>query len=265
MKRVFSTFILTLIVALTLINTAQSRPFIWADDEAYWPAIYRGKNGKPAGIFNDILTEVFKRLNIPLKKEVYPWKRAQMLVKEGKADGMVTVYTKERRKFTVATEPIWEVEETLFFRRDNPKACKILKINSFDDLKGFTLVDIQGSGWTKEQYKAHGIKNVIWVPNTDSAFNMIARGRADIFIMFNLNAFRLLTEKRAQGGPLSECYKNIVAIMPSFAKLKFRLLIRKSSPFAKMVNDINRVLEEMKKDGTFERIRQKYAGIVPIP
>ncbi len=265
MRRGFTIFILVVVLALSISHIALSRPFIWADDEAYWPAIYRGRNGKPEGIFNDIMTEVFRRLNIPLKKEVYPWKRAQRMVKEGEADGMVTVYTKERREFTVATEPIWEVEETLFFRRDNPKACKILKVNSFNDLKGFTLVDIQGSGWTKEQYEAHGIKNVIWVPDTDTAFNMIAKGRADIFIMFNLNAFRLLTEKRAQGGPLSECYKNIVAIMPSFAKLKFRLLIRKSSPFAKMVNDINRVLEEMRKDGTFRRIRQKYAGIIPIP
>jgi len=80
-----------------------SRPFIWVDDEDYWPAIYRSGEGAPAGIFNDILTEVFKRLGIPLKKAVYPWKRAQMMVKNGEADGMVTVYTKERAAYTVAT------------------------------------------------------------------------------------------------------------------------------------------------------------------
>ena len=264
MKKILLIFILASVISITLTNISKSRPFIWVDDEAYWPAIYRGENGEPAGIFNDILTEVFKRLNIPLKKIVYPWNRAQKLVMEGKADGMVTVYTRERKAFTVATEPIWEIEETLFFRRDNPKACKILKINSFDDLKGFTLVDIQGSGWTKEQYETHGIKNVIWVPDAVTAFNMIAKGRADIFIMFNLNAFRLLSQARAQDGPLLEGYKEIVAIMPSFAKLKFRLLIRKNSSFAKRIDDINKVLEEMKKDGTLKHIRQKYAGIVPI-
>ena len=241
-----------------------SRPFIWVDDEDYWPAIYRSGEGAPAGIFNDILTEVFKRLGIPLKKAVYPWKRAQMMVKNGEADGMVTVYTKERAAYTVATEPIWKIGETLFFRRDNPRACEILKVNSFEDMRSFTLVDIQGAGWTEEQYRIHGIKNVIWVPDADSALNAIAAGRADIFIMFDLNAYKLLAQKRAQKGPLAEGFQNIITIMPTFAKLPFRLLIRKDSPYASLVDDINRVLEEMKRDGTMERIRQKYAGVVPI-
>ncbi len=180
---------------ITFANAVDSRPFVWVDDEDYWPAIYRGKDGKPAGIFNDIMTEVFKRLEIPLQKSVYPWKRAQRMVKNGSADGMVTVYTKERKAFTLATKPVWEISETLFFRRDNPKSCKILKINSFEELRDFILVDIQGAGWTNDQYKAHGIKNVIWVPNSESALNMIAKGRADIFIMFNLNAYKILSKK----------------------------------------------------------------------
>ena len=257
-------YAIALLSVISVTFAAANRPFVWVDDENYWPAIYRGIDGKPAGIFNDILTEVFSRLDIPLKKAVYPWERAQAMVKNGDADGMVTVYTKERKAFTVATEPIWEIGETLFFLRDNPKACEILKINSFDDMKGFTIVDIQGSGWTKEQYKRHGIKNVIWVPTTDSALNMLAAGRADIFIMFDLNAYRLLTKKRVQEGPMANNFQNIITIMPTFVKLPFRLLIRKGSPFAQRVNDINKVLEEMKNDGTIERIRQKYAGVIPL-
>jgi len=262
MRGVFIVIVLLAIVSMAF--ATGNRPFVWADDEDYWPAIYRGSNGEPEGIFNDILTEVFKRLDIPLKKSVYPWERAQMMAKNGDADGMVTVYTKERATFTVATEPIWEIGETLFFLRTNPKACEILKINSFEDMRNFRVVDIQGAGWTKEQYKIHGIKNVMWVPNADSALNAIAAGRADIFIMFDLNAFRSLARKRAEGGPLAEGFQNIITIMPTFAKLPFRLLIRRDSPYAKMVDDINRVLEEMKKDGTMRRIRLKYAGIVSM-
>jgi len=255
--------ILLLIMATCSTNASEKRPFFWVDDENYWPAIYRGTDGKPAGIFNDIMTEAFARLHIPLKKAVYPWKRAQKMVKEGEADGMVTVYTRERKAYTVATEPLWKIGETLFFRRDDPKACRILKIKSFKEMREFTLVDIQGSGWTKDQYDANGITNVIWVPNTESAFNMIAKGRADIFIMFDLNAFKILSEKRARNDTLADGYQNIVAITPKFASLPFRLLIRKDSPFVKRIGDINRVLEEMKADGTYKRIRQKYSGITP--
>ena len=252
-----------LAVIATLANAAVNRPFIWADDESYWPAIYRGKDGKPAGIFNDILTEAFARLHIPLEKSVYPWKRAQRMVEQGEADGMVTVYTRERREFATATEPLWEIGETLFFRRDNPKACRMLGVNSFDDLKGLTLVDTQGSGWTRSNYEAHGIKDVIWVPSVESAFGMLAKGRADALIMFNLNAYNILIRKRVMNDSSSEGFQDIVAITPTFARLPFRLLIRRDSPFAKRIPDINRVLHEMEADGTYRRIRKKYAGAVP--
>ena len=262
MKRLF--LIPLLITIITWAHAGDQRPFVWADDEDYWPAIYRGKDGEPAGIFNDILTELFARLNIPLEKAVYPWKRAQKLVKEGEADGMVTVYTKERQTFTVATDPIWYIGETLFFRRDNPKACEILKINSFDDMKNFIVVDTMGSGWVKEKYKEHGVDHVLWVPTVDSAFNMLAKGRADLYLMFDLDAYNLLMKKRAAKSPLSKEFWNIVAITPKFASLPFRLLIRKDSPFAKKIDEINRVIEQMKNDGTYQRIRMKYVGIAPI-
>lgn len=250
-----------LLLFVTAASPADERPFVWADDEDYWPAIYRGEDGRPAGIFNDIMTELFSRLKIPLEKSVYPWKRAQKLVREGKADGMITVYTKERQEFTKASDIVWEIGETIFFRRDNPNACKLLRISSFEDLKDLTLVDTQGSGWTGENYQAHGIKNVIWVPSIDSAFNMLAKGRADAFIMFNLDGYNLLLRKRAEKSPLSEGFKNIVAITPTFATLPFRLLIRKDSPFVNRIPEINRILREMRADGTYERIRQKYAGL----
>ncbi len=62
-------FVFLLSILLIILKTdAEERPFIWVDNENYCPAIYRGKDGKPAGIFNEIMTELFKRLHIPLKK-----------------------------------------------------------------------------------------------------------------------------------------------------------------------------------------------------
>ena len=140
----------------------------------------------------------------------------------------------------------------------------MLKVNSFDDLKDLTLVDTQGSGWTKEKYQANKISNVIWVPSISSAFNMLAKGRADAFIMFNLNAYNILSQKKVQDNSLSNGFQNIVAITPTFANLPFRLLIRKDSRFIKRLPDINHVLDEMKTDGTYQRIRQKYASLTSI-
>ncbi len=256
--------ILFFLLIFSLANSSTNRPFIWVDDENYKPLIYRSKNGKPAGIFNDILTEIFKRLNIPLKKAVYPWKRAQKLVKEGKADGMVTVYTKERQKFMLATAPIWYINETLFFRRDNPNACKLLRVNSFNELKNFIIVETLGSGWSKEQFEKFGIKKVIWVPNTESAFNMLAKKRADVYITSNSYALEFLKNKKNISNPLYKDYEEIVGITPPFIKLPFRLLIRKDSPYAKLIPKINKILKEMRKDGTYQKIANKYYSKSPL-
>ena len=258
-------FLISMLMAvITLANAADKRPFVWSDDEDYWPVIYRGEDGKPAGIFNDILTEAFARLNIPLKKAVYPWKRAQKMVKDGDADGMVTVYTKERQAWLTATRPIWHINETLYFRRDQPRSCEILKLNSFDDMQDLRVVETIGSGWSKEQYKKHGVNNILWVPTVDSAFNALAKGRADVFIMPSMIANNILLKKRAAKGVLSEGYHNIISISTTFASIPFQLLIKKDSPFVKKIDDFNRVIEEMKKDGTYQRIRKKYAGITPV-
>ena len=251
------------LVVFTIVYASEQRPFIWVDDEDYCPAIYKDANGRPAGIFNDILTEAFKRLGIELKKEVYPWKRAQKLVLEKKADGMVTLYTKQRKKYMVATKPIWYIKETIFFRRDNPKACKILKINSFEDMKDLVLVETMGSGWAREQFEKHGIKHVFWVPTVDSAFNVLAKGRADIYMMYDINAYNILMKKQESEDPLAEEFQQIVAIAPTFASLPFRLLIRKDSPYANIIERFNEVIEEMKRDGTYKRIKMKYLEAAP--
>ncbi len=244
---------------------AEQRAFIWVDDEDYCPAIYKDARGRPAGIFNDILTEAFKRLGIRLKKEVYPWKRAQRLVLKKKADGMVTVYTKQRAHSLVASKPIWHIKETIFFRRDNPKACTILKINSFEDMKNLTLVETMGSGWAREQYAKHGIKHVVWVPTIDSAFNLLAKGRVDAYMMFDLNAYTILMRKQEiDESPLAKEFQQIVAIAPTFASLPFCLLVRKDSPYAKIMQRFNKVIEEMRKDGTYKRIKLKYLGAAPM-
>ena len=86
------------------------------------------------------------------------------------------------------------------------KACKLLKANSFNDLKNFTITEIIGSGWSKEQFKKFGIKHIIWVPNPESAFNVLAKKRADVYIIPDANALEFLNKKKNIGNPLYKDY-----------------------------------------------------------
>ena len=130
-------------------------------------------------------------------------------------------------------------------------------------MKDLRIVDILASGWTNEKYKEFGINNITWVPTVDNAFNMLAKGRVDIFIMYNLNAYSLILRKRESKDVLSKEYQKIISISPAFASIPFRLLIRNESQFVKKIDDFNRVIANMKIDGTYQRIKKKYAIIAP--
>ena len=231
------------------------RPFFWADDENYKPLIYRNAAGKPEGLFYEIVTEVFKRMHIPLKVKLYPWSRAQKLVKEGVADGMVTTYTRERSKFLVATDPVLVVEERIFANRKNPKIDAIMRVRTFDGLKKYVFVDTIDAGWSKEHLKD---ARVIWVPTIESALNMIAAGRADIYLMNNFTGPSLLKDLIEKGGAFKKRYRDIVMGNHAYTHMAYRLLIRKDSPYASIVDRFNKTLCKMRCEGVYDKIVERY-------
>ncbi len=241
--------------ALPIWGASPDRPFQWVDDENFKPLIYRNRAGKPEGIFYDILTEAFRRMHVPLQNRLYPWSRTQKMVEEGKADGMVTVYTESRRKFLKATDPILTVQERVFVSRNNPKLKEILNIRTVDGLKRFVLAETMDSGWSKEHLKG---MRIIWVPTAESALNMVASGRADIYLMSHITGPDFVRDQIRKGGPLQDELQKIVMGTYPFAKMEYRLLIRKDSPYATIIDQFNETLRRMHSDGTFEKIMKRY-------
>ena len=259
MRRLFH-FLAVLCSTVLLIHSSlwgklPDRPFQWADDEAFKPLIYRNSTGKSEGIFYEVLTEAFRRMKIPLRCGLYPWTRAQKMVEEKKADGMVTVATEARRKLFRSTDPIVSVEEWIFVSRENPNYKEILKIRSIEDLKRFTLVETLGSGWSREHF--NGMR-IIWVPTAQSALNMVASGRADIYLMSNYTGPYILEDHIRRGGPLGDRLKKIVSRTHPLTKIDYRLLIRKDSPYVDITDRFNEVLHRMYRDGSCRKILQRY-------
>ena len=229
----------------------QVKAFHWVDDEDYPPLIYRGKDGNPAGIFYEIMTEAFHRLSIPLKVELYPWVRAQKIVIEGKADGMVTVLTKERKKFFLGSDPILLVCEHIFLNKNNPHIKEIMAIRSLEEVKPFRVVEVIGAGWTKENLNGF---NITWVPSMDSAFNMLIKGRVDIYIANSFVGSFFIRKKIKEGSSSSEEFKNIIINPYPLKTIAFRLLVRKGSPFVGIIDKFNKIIHQMQMDGTIQHI-----------
>jgi len=255
MKTILS-ILFTLFITIQL-NAQEA--FIWNDDEDYKPFIYKDEHGKAQGIFKDIMVEAFKRMHIPLKYQLYAWKRAQQHVKDKQADGMVTVPTPERLKFLKPSDTIIIAKERIFARKDNPKIKQIMKIKSINEFKNYKVVDYIGAGWAQDHYK--NLKNVIWVPKNTNALLMVANKRADIYLsdeFIGVNTIKKLIKQYPQ---YKENLKKLIICPHVFAKLNFSLLIRKDSKFVNIIPKFNKVLKEMKEDGTYNKILKKYLSI----
>ena len=251
MMRMITCLFFALVFAVNSASGDETRAFHWVDDDDYPPIIYARTDGKPAGVFYQIMTEAFHRMGIPLEAEVYPWPRAQKIVADGKADGMITVLTARRREFFVGSDPIFLISEHIFANRNNPRIKEIMSIQSLDEVKAYRVVETIGSGWTEERLK--GAK-ITWVPQLENAFRMLIKNRADIYIANDFLAAIFVQRKISEKGPFSEDYETIVVNPYPLETIAYRLLIRKDSPFVKILDDFNDTIHQMQIDGTIRHI-----------
>jgi len=246
--------IITLVLMVGVIRADETKVFRWVDDSDYPPLIYRKPDGKPAGIFYQIMKEAFQRMGIPLQVETYPWARAQKIIAEGKADGIITILTKPRKQFLVGSVPILRVSEHIFVNKNHPRVKEIMAIRSLKEIRPFRVVETIGSGWTEEELKG---SEIIWVPTMDNAFKMLIKGRADIFIANGFVGAAFLQKKIKDKGAVSEGYKSIITNPYPLRTISFRLFIRKDSPYVKILDDFNKIIQQMQMDGTIRHILEE--------
>ncbi len=249
-------FIALIICCLATTQIHAGEPFIWADDQDYEPFMYKTKNQEIKGVFRDIIVEIFSRIDIPLKYDVYPWKRTQAMVKSGQADAMITVPTQKRLTFLSPTDPIVNSQISIFVRKDNPRIKEIMAIKSVKGLEGFKIVDYLGDGWAEKNFK--GLE-VYWAPGGyTAAILILARKGADVFVDDNIAIkYRIKTLLQDKSNP-SAGLKAIVASKHIFHTIPFCLLIRKDSKYLDIIPEFNKKLAEIKQDGTYDRILDQY-------
>jgi len=251
--------LLLLFGILPLVLWSAESAFRWYDDEDYKPYIYKDANGSCQGIFKDLMEEIFRRLHIPLECRLYPWKRTQVFVHSGRADGMVTVATKKRLETMVKTDPLVTSGEKIFARKDNPNIDEIKKIKTIEEMKPFKVVEVIGAGWAEENFK--DLPHLIWVPKLSSALYMLANGRVDIYVMNEFSGIETIRRMRKEPSPFQENFNKIIVTPHTLEKISYSLLINKNSPWAYLVPKINTILKELKQDGTYDRILQKYLNL----
>jgi len=216
--------------------------------ENYSPFSWK-ENNQMHGILIDVLNEALQtRMGIPVTHDGYPWQRAQVMVKNNKADAFATVPSPERKEYTaISDEPVVLATFTMFINKNDSKIEQFKKIKKIDDLKHFELGHYIGSGWAKK--KLANMK-VMWTPKLNFVLKMLVNQRFDIFIDTS-QVVRYNIKKLG--------YQNQIIELPIVLDYApFKLCIGKKSPYVNILLKFDKTIKEMKKDGKLQAIYNNY-------
>jgi len=257
MKKIFLLFLGLILYAGEVIHIC--------DDSAQWPPFIFKKNingkEKLVGVSVDIADEVFKRIGKNYKIDLIPWKRCLYLVEnydkvhkyEMFMDG---TYSKKRAENFYLTDSIYHTHPVIWFNKDkytkeefkkiihtNPDKLRYCDVNGYQVAKYHKFL-----GVSKDKKIDQGAKS------SCDALRKISENRCDAMIA----AYEGMIGYKVTG----QCKipENITYIdIPVKHKAEFYMFIAKKYPKAKtLLNEINTALKEMKKDGTYQKILDKW-------
>ena len=200
------------------------------------------------GILVDIADEVLgNRLGIEVSHLGYPWKRAQQMVRENKADAFITVSTQERLSYTVSgNEPAIVFSVHLLTRKGSDRIQDLERVKTIEELKNYKVVDYLGNSWSERKLKN---MEVYWLSNIDAIFPFLTLGRADVALASNRTLYRMKQEG----------YASKLVILPNtLDSVSFYFCVGIRSQYKGIIADIDKTLREMHSDGTIDRIVERY-------
>lgn len=212
-------------------------PYSWAE------------NGRMRGILVDVLQEALGgRMGLWVKHEGYPWQRAQEMVRNGLADAFTTVVTPQRLEYSKAGKAtVVNVTFTLFTGRSNPRLSELMAAKSLEELKGFRFGAYLGSGWSQKNLTDH---DVTWVSGMGNVLRMLTQNRVDAFIdvsrAVEFEIRKLGLQDQIEQSP------------HVYDSSEFKLFIGDRSSLGGILPAFDKVMDEMARDGSLERILAAY-------
>lgn len=224
---------------LSLVYHDQTTPFSYRNEET----------NEMEGLFIDLLEEALhQRLGIALYHQGFSWAWAQRMVREGMADGFCTTVNEERLEYAkVSAIPVLTAKVVLVTGIYNPRMAEIFMVTELEDLAGFDLITYRGNGFSTQ----NPYLSFMEAPDSIRALDMLAQNRGDILMDLNCHVDYVATRSGRQGG--------IVKIpMIRLPEVNFFLFLGKNSEFLSVMPEFEKVMAEIREDGTYKQILAKY-------
>ena len=233
-------FILVFIFTFSTIFSKEKIVLAYVD---FYPYEYN-ENNVPKGILVDIVKEAFKRADIELELEFYPFNRAYVYAKEGKIDGLFNFYKNETRmNFFDYSEMVIQNEIVLFV----PKNSQI-DFQSLSDLKGKKIGVLSGYSYGTQ---FDNDSSLIKEPGNSHDANIKKLGfdRIDVY-----PCDKLVGHYSAKKIGLIEKF----SYLPKPLKIMDGYIGFTKGKHLEIIEEINKVIIDMRKSGEIDEISNDY-------
>ena len=215
-------------------------------DNAYAPFEFKDSDQVYKGLDVDIINEVAKRSGWKMNQSFPGFDAAVNAVQSGSADALMagTTITEARKQVFTFSDPYFDTKIIVATTKAN-------KISSYEDLKGKTLGVKNGTAaqtFLEENKNKYGF-SIKTFDTGDLMYNSLATGSINAV----MDDEAVIQYAIQQGQDLS-------LDIPGEPIGSFGFSVKKGSKYEYLVDDFNKALAEMKEDGTYETIMNKWFG-----
>lgn len=212
-------------------------------DLSYPPFETIGSSGQPAGVSVDLARAIGEKIGRPVVIENIPFVGLIPALQSGRIDMVISSMTdtEERRKSIAFSGPYLTVGLALL-------------VNKQSGIKGLEELDRAGStivvrqGTTGEVWARSTLKRakILAVERESSAVMEVVQGKADVFVYDQMSVW-----ENAQRHP-----ESTIALLAPVREEMWAIGVKKDN--VELVDQINVALRELKTEGLFESLGDKY-------
>ncbi|NQN92059.1 ABC transporter permease subunit [Streptococcus suis] len=215
-------------------------------DNAYAPFEFKDSDQVYKGLDVDIINEVAKRSGWNMNQSFPGFDAAVNAVQSGSADALMagTTITEARKQVFTFSDPYFDTKIIVATTKAN-------KISSYEDLKGKTVGVKNGTAaqtFLEENKDKYGF-SIKTFDTGDLMYNSLATGAVNAV----MDDEAVIQYAIQQGQDLS-----LDILGEPIGSFGFS--VKKGSQYEYLVDDFNKALAEMKEDGTYETIMNKWFG-----